>query len=73
MHVYRAVFLGTKGVDVTKLSERLDPINIGSTMEAHEPVSEVDLEDFLRNERMNAMCAIVEVTSASVCHIHKTD
>ncbi len=62
------MFLGTKGVDVTKLSEKLDPINFSSTnfFEAYEPASEVDLEDFLRNERMNAMCAIVETTSASI-------
>lgn len=55
---------------MTKLSEKLDPIGTPSFFEAtYEPCSEVDLEDFLRNERMNAMCAIVEATSTSVRRI----
>jgi hypothetical protein len=63
----RAVFLGTKGVDVTKLSEKLDPLYIAPSMaDTFEPPTEVDLDEFLKNERMNAMCSIVETTSTNV-------
>lgn len=54
--------LSTKGIEIPKLSQRLESLNTTKTFEPIEPVIETDIQGFLKNERENAILATIEET-----------
>jgi len=56
----RSLLLSTKGVEVPKLSHRLESLNTTKTFEPIDPVVETDIHGFLKNERENAILATIE-------------
>lgn len=64
---FRAVFLGTKGVDITKLNETLQPLYSVQTIQGGpEAISETNIEAFLKLERTTALINVAEKTSSNV-------
>eukprot|EP00111_Clytia_hemisphaerica_P020577 TCONS_00060599-protein len=60
--VQASLLLSTKGIEVPKLSQRLESLNTTKTFEPIEPVIETDIHGFLKNERENAILATIEET-----------
>nr|CAD7575439.1 unnamed protein product [Timema californicum] len=59
------LLLGSKGVDLPKLSQKLDTLSTRKTFEPLEPMSDVDIQSFLKNEQENALLSIIEETNKS--------
>nr|CAD7411710.1 unnamed protein product [Timema cristinae] len=57
------LLLGSKGVDLPKLSQKLDTLSTRKTFEPLEPMSDVDIQSFLKNEQENALLSIIEETN----------
>jgi len=57
-----SLLLSSKGVELPKLSQRLESLNTTKTFEPVEPVIETDIAGFLKNERENAILSIIEET-----------
>ncbi|XP_059162487.1 nuclear pore complex protein Nup93-like [Physella acuta] len=60
--VQASILLGSKGFVLPKISERLEGLRAATTFEPLEPVRDTDIEGFLRNERENALLAVIEQT-----------
>lgn len=60
--VKASILLGTKGFDVPKISQKLEGLSAAKTFESLEPVRDTDIQSFLRNERENALLAVIEQT-----------
>ncbi|XP_046387019.1 nuclear pore complex protein Nup93-like [Ischnura elegans] len=56
------VLLGSKGVDLPRLSQKLETLSARRTFEPLEPTPDTDIQSFLKNEKENAILAIVEET-----------
>ena len=48
------------------MSKKLEGLSAAKTFEPLEPVRDTDIQGFLRNERENALLAIIEQTSKNV-------
>lgn len=59
---FRSLLLSTKGIEIPKLSQRLESLNTTKTFEPIEPVVETDIQGFLKNERENSILATIEET-----------
>ncbi|XP_069113478.1 nuclear pore complex protein Nup93-like [Argopecten irradians] len=60
--VKASILLGTKGYDVPRTAQKLESLSVAKSYEPLEPISDTDIEGFLRNERENALLAIIEQT-----------
>lgn len=60
--VKASILLGSKGYDVPKISQKLEGLSAVKTFEPLEPVRDTDIQGFLRNERENALLAVIEQT-----------
>jgi len=60
--VKASLLLSTKGLEVPKLSQRLESLSTTKTFEPLEPVVETDIQGFLKNERENAILSAIEET-----------
>ncbi|XP_064640294.1 nuclear pore complex protein Nup93-like [Lineus longissimus] len=60
--VKASVLLGSKGFDVPRISQKLETLGAVKTFEPLEPVRDTDIQGFLRNERENALLAVIEQT-----------
>ncbi|XP_005108355.1 nuclear pore complex protein Nup93 [Aplysia californica] len=60
--VQASILLGSKGFVLPKISERLEGLRAATTFEPLEPVRDTDIQGFLRNERENALLAVIEQT-----------
>ncbi|XP_077993570.1 nuclear pore complex protein Nup93-like [Glandiceps talaboti] len=60
--VKASILLGSRGLDVPKISQRLESLRSATTFEPLEPVRETDIQGFLRNERENAVLSTIEET-----------
>ncbi|XP_070536264.1 nuclear pore complex protein Nup93-like [Ptychodera flava] len=58
--VKASILLGATGLDVPKISQRLETLRSAKTFEPLEPVRETDLQGFLRNEVENAVLTTIE-------------
>ncbi|XP_028392080.1 nuclear pore complex protein Nup93-like [Dendronephthya gigantea] len=58
--VRASILLGSKGFDLPRLSEKLDNLSTAKTFEPLEPITDTDIQGFLRNERENAILAAIE-------------
>lgn len=63
--VKAAILLGSKGYDVPKISQKLEGLSASKSFEPIEPVRDTDIQGFLRNERENALLAVIEQTRQS--------
>ncbi|KAI5737760.1 hypothetical protein M8J76_016571 [Diaphorina citri] len=56
------LLLGSKGVDLPQLSQKLDSLSTRKTFEPLEPIPDNDIQNFLKNETENAVLSLIENT-----------
>ncbi|PWA15460.1 hypothetical protein CCH79_00020719, partial [Gambusia affinis] len=60
IHRSRSILLGSRGLDIFHISQRLESLSAATTFEPLEPVKDTDIQGFLKNERDNALLAAIE-------------
>lgn len=60
------IHLGSKGIDLSKISQKLDTLSSKKTFEPLDPISDTDIQSFLRNEKENAILSVSEQVHKSV-------
>ena len=63
---FRALLLGSKGFEIGNITKKLEGLASTQTFEPLEPVGDTDIQGFLKNERENALLAIIEQTRKNV-------
>lgn len=58
--VKASILLGSRGFDLPRASHKLEALSVSKTFEPLEPVRDTDIQGFLKNERENAILAIIE-------------
>ncbi|XP_029464579.1 nuclear pore complex protein Nup93 [Rhinatrema bivittatum] len=58
--VRASVLLGSRGLDISHISQRLESLSAATTFEPLEPVKDTDIQGFLKNERDNALLSAIE-------------
>lgn len=56
--VKASILLGSRGIDLPKISQRLEGLTAAPTFETVEEAHETDIQAFLRNERENAVLSV---------------
>ncbi|XP_037938860.1 nuclear pore complex protein Nup93-1-like [Teleopsis dalmanni] len=54
------ILLGSKGIDLPKLTQKLESLNTQKTFEPLDPIADTDIQSFLKNEKENAILSIIE-------------
>ncbi|XP_034479428.1 nuclear pore complex protein Nup93-1 [Drosophila innubila] len=60
------ILLGSRGVDLPKLTQKLESLSARKSFEPLNPVSDTDVEGYLKNERENAIIAVIEETNVNI-------
>ncbi len=63
---HSAALLGSVGLDLPRVAHKLDVLSTISNFEPLEPIRETDIKGFLKNERENAILAVIEETRRMV-------
>uniref|UniRef100_A0A667Y6X4 Nuclear pore complex protein Nup93 n=1 Tax=Myripristis murdjan TaxID=586833 RepID=A0A667Y6X4_9TELE len=58
--VKASILLGSRGLDIFHISQRLESLSAATTFEPLEPVKDTDIQGFLKNERDNALLSAIE-------------
>uniref|UniRef100_A0A8C9RRE7 Nuclear pore complex protein Nup93 n=1 Tax=Scleropages formosus TaxID=113540 RepID=A0A8C9RRE7_SCLFO len=58
--VKASILLGSRGLDIFHISQRLESLSATTTFEPLEPVKDTDIQGFLKNERDNALLSAIE-------------
>uniref|UniRef100_A0AAR2J6P0 Nuclear pore complex protein Nup93 n=1 Tax=Pygocentrus nattereri TaxID=42514 RepID=A0AAR2J6P0_PYGNA len=58
--VKASILLGSRGLDIFHISQRLESLSAATTFEPLEPVKDADIQGFLKNERDNALLSAIE-------------
>ncbi|KAG5670116.1 hypothetical protein PVAND_000399 [Polypedilum vanderplanki] len=59
------ILLGSKGIDVPKISKNLETLSARKTFETLDPVYDTDIHSFLKNEKENAILSIIQDVNKS--------
>ncbi|KAK6480135.1 nuclear pore complex protein Nup93-like [Huso huso] len=59
-NVKASILLGSRGLDISHISQRLESLSAATTFEPLEPVKDTDIQGFLKNERDNALLSAIE-------------
>ena len=62
------LLLGSKGLDLLQLGQKLDAISARKTFEPLEPACDTDIATYLKNEQENAILSIIEETHQLVIY-----
>ena len=57
---FRHLFLGSHGVDLPQISQKLSSLSARRTFEPLDPIADTDVVSYLRNEKENAILSIIE-------------
>lgn len=63
------ILLGSKGIDLPKISKRLETLSSRKTFETLDSVCDTDISSFLKNEKENAILSIIEDVNKNVSKI----
>lgn len=61
--------MGSKGIDIPKISKNLEALSARKTFETLDPVYDTDIHSFLKNEKENAILSIIQDVNKSVSKI----
>lgn len=56
----RHILLGSKGIELPKISQKLETLSARKTFEPLDPIADTDIQGFLRNEKENAILSVIE-------------
>ncbi|XP_050670495.1 nuclear pore complex protein Nup93-like [Leptidea sinapis] len=54
------LLFGSKGIDLQKISQKLETLSSKRTFEPLQPIADSDIESFLKNERENAILSLID-------------
>ncbi|CAB0044628.1 unnamed protein product [Trichogramma brassicae] len=54
------LLLGSKGIDLQQISQKLNSLSTRRTFEPLDPIADTDIPSFLKNEKENAILSIIE-------------
>ena len=57
---FRHVLLGSRGIDLSQISQKLNSLSARRTFEPLDPIADTDIVSYLRNEKENAILSIIE-------------
>ncbi|XP_017083407.1 nuclear pore complex protein Nup93-1 [Drosophila eugracilis] len=60
------ILLGSKGVDLPKLNQKLESLSARKTFEPLDVKADTDVRTFLKNERENAILSVIEDTNKNI-------
>ncbi|XP_030564508.1 nuclear pore complex protein Nup93-1 [Drosophila novamexicana] len=60
------ILLGSRGVDLPKLTQKLESLSARQSFEPLNPIADTDVEGYLKNERENAIIAVIEETNRNI-------
>ncbi|EDX01629.1 nuclear pore complex protein Nup93-1 [Drosophila yakuba] len=60
------ILLGSKGVDLPKLTQKLETLSARQSFEPLDPVTDTDVHGYLKNERENAILSVIDETNRSI-------
>lgn len=60
------ILLGSNGIDLPKISQKLETLSSRKTFEPLDPIATTDVQNFLRNEKENAILAVIEEVHKNV-------
>ncbi|XP_017063608.1 nuclear pore complex protein Nup93-1 [Drosophila eugracilis] len=60
------ILLGSKGVDLPRLTQKLETLSARQSFEPLDPVTDTDVQGYLKNERENAILSVIEETNRSI-------
>ncbi|EDW06480.1 nuclear pore complex protein Nup93-1 [Drosophila mojavensis] len=60
------ILLGSRGVDLPKLTQKLETLSASQSFEPINPIGDTDVEGYLKNERENAIIAVIEETNKNI-------
>lgn len=66
LNYFRNLLLGTKGVDLPQLTQKLETLSARKTFEPLQPIPDSDIQNFLKNEAENAIISLIESTHHKV-------
>lgn len=66
IEIFRHILLGSKGIDLPKISQKLEALNARKTFEPLDPIADTDVRSFLKNEKENAILSMIEEVNRSV-------
>lgn len=52
--------MGSKGIELPKISQKLESLSTRKTFEPLDPIADTDIQGFLRNEKENAILSVIE-------------
>lgn len=52
--------LGSKGIELPKISQKLESLSARKTFEPLDPIADTDIQGFLRNEKETAILSVIE-------------
>lgn len=52
--------MGSKGIELPKISQKLETLSARKTFEPLDPIADTDIQGFLRNEKENAILSVIE-------------
>ncbi|MDE5061019.1 nuclear pore complex Nup93/Nic96 family protein [Wolbachia endosymbiont of Drosophila nikananu] len=58
--------LGSKGVDLPKMTQKLESLSARNSLEPIDPIQDTDVRGYLKNERENAILSVIEETNRNV-------
>ncbi|KFB38186.1 AGAP003459-PA-like protein [Anopheles sinensis] len=61
------ILLGSNGIDLPKISQKLETLSSRKTFEPLDPIATTDVQNFLRNEKENAILAVIEEVHKNSC------
>lgn len=63
--------LGSKGIDLPRISQKLDALSSKRTFEPIEPPDDIDLDSLLENEVRNCLLSLIEGENKKVSCRHQ--
>lgn len=67
--MYRHLLLGSKGMDLSQISQKLEALSSKDMLAPLEPVPDTDIDSFLMNETQNVLLGILDETQNYVCEL----
>ena len=70
---YRNVLLAPKGIDIPQMTEKLQSLSTRKTFQPLEPIADIDVKSFLKNEYENGILSVIALNQKqSAQNIRKT-
>lgn len=54
------ILLGSKGIELPKISQKLESLSARKTFEPLDPIADTDIQGFLRNEKETTILSVIE-------------